>query len=1546
MRLEGIESAQAATEGGTVNGGKTVRPRHFLACIAAGLVLSLVLGIGSASAKTVYDYAYSGTFIDGSGIGKPFGPGLGGIAFDRHSQRLLVANGGNPGIVSRYTTAGAPVVFASLGTPWFRIDPGLDTINDIGIDQSGGPTDGNFYVRGNYGGDLVSGFKPDGSVLPAPKNLNGDSSCGVAVTPDGKEGIHSQRGGIAHFDTATGEQTTFDSVGSAGIEPGVKIRGGEFLRPCHDTFDDNGDIYGVTNDGFGNSTAFKLRADGLQYYMLNHREDSSGVAVDYSDNDVVVLNRGSFELYDEDGRLLGTGFGESSGPYPGIEDAHGVAVDPATHDVWVANRHPYGGSGVTRVEKFIRTNPHVIPDTTATAPEYPDPAGEHMTLTGVLNADGVETTNCHFEYGTEAAGIKEGVVTDAGLEALDQSVPCQQGSHFTGAEDHVVSAVIPTEKGTHYFYKLFANNGNNQVATSNVKSFVPQGKPIVPGFLAVDRINTDGVRFLTEFDPNGGNASYHFEWGRKGEGFDKATPESDTFGFLSNAGLFSGENIYLPGIEEVSAETKGLEPGATYEYRAVFTDEAGTSTTATQEFTTYVADSGSDECENAEVRRQTEASLLPDCRAYELVSAADLGGYDVESELAQGQDQLDAYPEANGRLLYSMHFGVIPGIAGSPTNLGLDPYLAVRGAAGWTTKYVGLPASGMTDEGAFGSPLSGSDSDLRNFAFGGPEICEPCFGDGSINVPLRRPDGTLEEGMHGALNPPADPVGEVRRPISADGSHLIFATDQKFVDSGQAGSMWVYDRNLATDETQLVSTTPAGAPIDGEVAELDVSSDGSRVLIGQPVGEDGAGNTLYDLYMHIGNSASSIGVANTPSGVAYDGMTADGATVFFTTSDPLGDDSDTSVDLYEAEVGSTSPAAVTRLSTGTGGTGNTDSCEPVVNWNVPAGGADDCGVVVPAGGAGIARDEGTAYFISPELLDGAGNGTQDQPNLYVVKPGETPHFVGEIDSSVGKPPPSPPAHPVISANFITGLAGPEGLAVDRETGAIYVAETGAGGRIARFDASGAPLKFLDGPGAGTNRIENTGMNEFESEIAVDSSDKFPDGAIYANHGPNAVIVYSRSGALLGELTGFEDACGVAVNQNTGELIVADRFGGLYRYTPQSAIPPVSKANYTETSLKTEGQEPCHVALDGAGHVFAQSFNYGAGALKRYDLSDFAASPPTVAGAEVAETSRAASGDPATGTLYNDEGNLIVAYDSAGNQTATIGSSKSLGSNSNGVAVNPETKETYALNGSKVSRFGYEEIPYEPINNPAVTHGVRDAAVHHFGDFQVTPDGRYALFSSPVPLTGYQGLGHFEIYRYDAQDGSLLCPSCAPTGAVGNSDVKLSAHGLNLVDDGRVFFTTRESFTLRDTNEKADAYEWNAGKVSLISSGIGQGDSALVTASADGRDAFFFTRDVLVPTDESGNVVKIYDARTGGGFPFDPPRGLCKASDECHGAGTAAPAPPDINTGAGPEKARPPVTSAQPKCKRPKVLKKGRCVKKHHPKKHKRHSNRHPHGAGR
>jgi hypothetical protein len=45
-------------------------------------------------------------------------------------------------------------------------------------------------------------------------------------------------------------------------------------------------------------------------------------------------------------------------------------------------------------------------------------------------------------------------------------------------------------------------------------------------------------------------------------------------------------------------------------------------------------------------------------------------------------------------------------------------------------------------------------------------------------------------------------------------------------------------------------------------------------------------------------------------------------------------------------------------------------------------------------------------------------------------------------------------------------------------------------------------------------------------------------------------------------------------------------------------------------------------------------------------------------------------------------------------------------------------------------------------------------------------------------------------------------------------------------------------------------------------------------------------------------MKIYDAREGGGFPYLAPETPCKASDECHGAGTPVPPAPNIGSVVG------------------------------------------------
>jgi hypothetical protein len=119
----------------------------------------------------------------------------------------------------------------------------------------------------------------------------------------------------------------------------------------------------------------------------------------------------------------------------------------------------------------------------------------------------------------------------------------------------------------------------------------------------------------------------------------------------------------------------------------------------------------------------------------------------------------------------------------------------------------------------------------------------------------------------------------------------------------------------------------------------------------------------------------------------------------------------------------------------------------------------------------------------------------------------------------------------------------------------------------------------------------------------------------------------------------------------------------------------------------------------------------------------------------------------------------------------------------------------------------------------------------------------------------------------------------------------------------VFFTTQETFALRDTNAKQDVYRWVPGDTKLISRGLGPDDSALLSVSADGKDVFFFTRDILSRRDGNGSAIKIYDARENGGFLVENDQQPCAAADECRGAGTQQPGPPPINTftGEGPRR---------------------------------------------
>ncbi|MET0306888.1 MAG: hypothetical protein ABW196_11780 [Solirubrobacterales bacterium] len=256
--------------------------------------------------------------------------------------------------------------------------------------------------------------------------------------------------------------------------------------------------------------------------------------------------------------------------------------------------------------------------------------------------------------------------------------------------------------------------------------------------------------------------------------------------------------------------------------------------------------------------------------------------------------------------------------------------------------------------------------------------------------------------------------------------------------------------------------------------------------------------------------------------------------------------------------------------------------------------------------------------------------------------------------------------------------------------------------------------------------------------------------------------------------------------------------------------------------------------------------------------------------------------------------------------------------------------------------------------------------------RATPDGRVLAFISARSLTGYDntdlhtGRADIEVYRYEVGSPGPVCVSCNPSGgrplgravktprnsAIGQPiaawltmPMTSLHHPRVLTPDGRrLFFNSYDALLLRDTNGKADVYEWEAatgqkecdergaelyvpssgGCINLITSGQSPEDSELLDISANGNDAFFTTNSSLLPQDPG--LVDVYDARVNGGLPASPePPGPCQG-EACQ----FAPPPPNDPTPASASfrgVGNPSASKPRPRCAKGKARRKGRCVAK-------------------
>jgi hypothetical protein len=243
--------------------------------------------------------------------------------------------------------------------------------------------------------------------------------------------------------------------------------------------------------------------------------------------------------------------------------------------------------------------------------------------------------------------------------------------------------------------------------------------------------------------------------------------------------------------------------------------------------------------------------------------------------------------------------------------------------------------------------------------------------------------------------------------------------------------------------------------------------------------------------------------------------------------------------------------------------------------------------------------------------------------------------------------------------------------------------------------------------------------------------------------------------------------------------------------------------------------------------------------------------------------------------------------------------------------------------------------------------------------QATPDGRFLVFADAADLTPDDTSTARQVFRYDAQTGTLIRVSIGDKGFNNNGNtgtfeaqttgsfdpwINYSTHRTVSSDGSRIVFESADGLTPQaldgvpdETEFAMNAYEYEDGHVYLISDGRAVAplseNLVLEGISPSGRDIFIKTTGQLVPQDTDTGP-DLYDVRMDGGFPagqaaiacrgeacheapFTEPAGQAPGSASFSGLGNLSPSSPAALSSRGKPKG----------CGQGAMLKGGRCVKR-------------------
>jgi WD40 repeat protein len=441
-----------------------------------------------------------------------------------------------------------------------------------------------------------------------------------------------------------------------------------------------------------------------------------------------------------------------------------------------------------------------------------------------------------------------------------------------------------------------------------------------------------------------------------------------------------------------------------------------------------------DSCPN-EALRSGPSVNLPDCRAYELVTPRFKSGWPVNLDTVS----------PDGSTLVGASFGNFGGGTANDTGVG-NSYQFIRSPVGWLTTALNPPLPQFGE----GNGLESLDP---NISTSGATLLPAHTATQSIyqdDLYLRQSDGSFQ--LVGPMLPasavPPTPIGtghsstegEAIAGGSADLSHTLFTISSAgSLPPGTTTNLWPGDHtNSGTSLYEYVGLAHTGTGNDvpalvgldnngtqasqcGTTLSLSpttnapgISTMGKAIFFTAAAGgcAGGSGPPVPQLLARLGEpgrSLATVNVAgssecaasvtcNVTAAPAYQGASADGSRVFFTTEQPLSaSDHDTGIDIYECELPGDSGAALPAA-------GVVDPC-PGLNPISVTGNATGAGVQAVVA---ISNDGSHVYFTATGVIAATSNqygqtAAANSNNLYAYErdasyPAGHTAFIGQLSS--------------------------------------------------------------------------------------------------------------------------------------------------------------------------------------------------------------------------------------------------------------------------------------------------------------------------------------------------------------------------------------------------------------------------------------------------------------------------------------------------------------------------------------------------------------------